>query len=97
MDKIDALLNERHKTYGDPVLIHARIAEVWSGICGHDIDPRTVPLMMAGLKLVRAQSAPGHADSLDDTLGYVEIARKFDEGTTGSNISLARPWSTERE
>lgn len=77
MDKIDALLTERGKTYGDAVLTHIRIAEVWSGILQHEVSPYEVALCMAGLKLVRANVNPDHIDSLDDALGYTRIAQSI--------------------
>lgn len=79
MDKVDALLEERGKVYGDPVETHVKIAQVWSGIIGYNIQPNEVPLMMIGLKLVRAQQSPEYPDSYDDIEGYTRIAKMFPE------------------
>lgn len=72
-----ALLEEKGKVYGDAVRTHARIAEVWSGILGAEVTGYQVALMMAGLKLVRAEVSPDHQDSFDDAHGYVEIANRI--------------------
>ena len=70
-----ALIDERQKKYGDPVAGHIRIAQVWSAILGHEVQPVQVPLMMAGLKLVRADASPEYEDNYADIEGYVHIAR----------------------
>lgn len=69
------ILAEREKSYGDPVLMHERIAEIWSGILGHEINANEVALCMIGLKLARSQNDPTHEDSLVDVAGYNEIAQ----------------------
>ena len=74
MEEIEAILEERGEIYGDAVTTHARIAEVWSGITGHTITALQVALMMAGLKLVRAENGPLHKDNYDDAHGYIKIA-----------------------
>lgn len=66
--------------------MHIRIAQVWSGILGHTVRPVDVPLMMAGMKLVRAQNTPDYSDNVDDIDGYIEIARKV----VGEDMILAR-------
>lgn len=69
------ILAEREKSYGDPVLMHERIARIWSGILGHEINANEVALCMIGLKLARSQNDPTHEDSLVDVSGYNEIAQ----------------------
>lgn len=71
----DEVVAKRIKLYGDPVETFVRIAEVWSGILGHTIQPAEVPLMMAGMKLVRAQVSPDYSDNNEDVDGYMEIFR----------------------
>ncbi len=71
----EALLADREKDYGNALDTHTRIAQVWSGILGHEVQPVHVALMMAGLKLVRAEKGPTKKDSYDDALAYVTIAR----------------------
>lgn len=79
MSEVDDVLEERGKIYGDMVGTHARIAEVWSGIIGHEVTGLQVALCMAGLKLVRASNAPEHKDSYLDAHGYVAIAEKISD------------------
>lgn len=69
------LVETRSSVYGDPVDSFVRIAQVWSGIIGHDIHAYEVPLMMSGLKLVRTDITPGYSDNSDDIDGYLEIFR----------------------
>lgn len=71
------LIDRRVQVYGEPVECFARIAEVWSGILGHQVKPVEVPLMMIGMKLVRAQVMPDYSDNTDDVEGYLDIARKI--------------------
>ena len=73
--KDDELITERRKVYGDPETGFIRIAQVWSGIIGHEIRPVEVPLMMAGMKLVRTQVCPDYSDNSDDITGYMDIFR----------------------
>lgn len=56
---------------------HIQIAQVWSGIIGHEITAHQVALCMAGTKLVRAAFQPGHEDSYIDAAGYAAIAAEI--------------------
>ena len=69
------LITERRKVYGDPEDTFIRIAQVWTGIIGHTVNPVDVPLMMAGMKLVRTQVCPDYSDNSDDIDGYMDIFR----------------------
>lgn len=74
MDKpTNEIVDKRLALYGDAVDVNIRIAQVWSGILGHEVKPVEVPLMMAGLKLVRAQVTPDYSDSSDDVHGWTTI------------------------
>lgn len=66
----------RSRVLGDPVASLCDIAQVWSGILGHTVQPHEVPLMMAGLKLVRTRIMPNYSDSSDDVVGYIDIFRR---------------------
>jgi Domain of unknown function (DUF6378) len=74
-DLTDHLIDRRRQVYGDPEETFARIAEVWTGILGHTVQPCEVPLMMMGMKLVRAQVMPDYSDNTDDVDGYLAIFR----------------------
>lgn len=69
------VIDRRVQVYGDPVDSFARIAQVWSGILGHTVNAVDVPLMMVGLKAVRAQVMPDYSDNSDDIDGYMDIFR----------------------
>lgn len=71
------VIDRRVQVYGDPIDGFTRIAEVWSGILGHHVNPVEVPLMMMGMKLVRAQVSPDYSDNIDDVDGYGDIFRKL--------------------
>lgn len=73
----DDVVARRVRLYGDPVETFVRIAQVWSGILGTHVNPTDVPLMMAGLKLVRTQVTPDYSDNSDDVDGYMDIFRRL--------------------
>ena len=73
-DNVDALLEQRGNQWGDAIGTHVRIAQVWSGILGHEVQAVEVALMMEGLKLVRASINPSDPDSFHDAQGYSRIA-----------------------
>lgn len=77
MDVTDEVVDRRRGVYGEVVPSFARVAEVWSGIIGHHINPSDVPLMMIGLKLVRTQITPDYSDNSDDVDGYLKIFREI--------------------
>lgn len=76
------ILEERQKSYGDPVEMHERIAKIWSGILNVQINANEVALCMIGLKLARSQNDPSHLDSLVDVAGYNEIAQLIQESNS---------------
>ena len=73
----EALLDQKAKDWGDPVVTHTRIGLAWSGILDVEVSPHQVALMMAAMKLVRASINPDEPDSLDDAAGYVEIGKRI--------------------
>ena len=74
-ENVSELIDQRIALYGEPVDGFTRIATVWSGILGHEIQPCEVPLLMMGLKLVRTQVTPDYSDNSDDIEGYLDIFR----------------------
>ena len=91
-NRIDSLLEQRGKLWGDATDTHIRIAQVWGGIKGVEFTPTEVALMMAGLKLVRASISPNEPDSYDDAHGYVTIAENI-QGVNQPQLPLADvPW-----
>ena len=73
MTNVGELLTQRGNQWGDAIGTHVRIAQVWSGILDHEVQPVQVALMMEGLKLVRASINPSDPDSFDDAQGYSRI------------------------
>lgn len=68
-------VDKRVTLYGDPEQTFIDIALVWSGILGHEVKPVEVPLMLAGMKLVRTRVSPDYSDNSDDVDGYLKIFR----------------------
>lgn len=81
MDERDDILSElvdrRRRVYGNPTETFARIAQMWSGLIDHKIEPYQVPLMMVAMKLVRTDVTPDYADNSDDISGYMDIFRQI--------------------
>lgn len=73
----EELIDRRVQVYGDPTDTFVRIAQVWSGIIGVEVQPTSVPLMMIGMKAVRTTQAPDYSDNTDDIEGYLDIFRKL--------------------
>lgn len=73
-DNVGELLTQRGNQWGDAIGTHVRIAQVWTGILDHKVEPVQVALMMEGLKLVRASINPDDPDSFHDAQGYDRIA-----------------------
>lgn len=71
------VIDRRVQVYGSPEETFPRIALVWSGILGHTVTAAEVPLMMAGMKMVRAQVMPDYSDNSDDISGYMDIFNKL--------------------
>jgi hypothetical protein len=67
----------RSKVYGEPVQCYIRIAQVWSGILGVEVQPTQVVLCMMGLKSVRASITADYSDNSDDIDGYLDIFRRI--------------------
>ena len=72
---IDELIEQRKQVYGEPVETFARVAQMWTGLIGHEIQPCEVPLMMAAYKMLRTQVCPEYSDNSDDIDGYMDIFR----------------------
>jgi len=65
---------DRQKDYGNPEDNLTRIGIVWGALLMQDaIPPRTVALMLAGMKLVRASNRDNRDDFVD-AVGYLVLA-----------------------
>jgi len=74
-DTVAEVIDQRVQVYGDPIDSFARIAQVWSGILGCEVQPAQVPLCLIGMKAVRASVTPDYSDNSDDIEGYLDIFR----------------------
>jgi hypothetical protein len=74
---VDEVIDRRRQVYGEPKDGFPRIAQVWSGITGHEISALDVPLMLIGLKAVRTQITPDYSDNSDDIEGFLAIFREL--------------------
>lgn len=74
-----AVSGDRDKQYGHPPYSLHRIAEFWSVYIGVELTNHDVALMMAMLKISRAQISPEHEDSYTDIAGYGAIAGELSE------------------
>lgn len=89
------ILKDREESYGDPIQMHTRIAQIWSAILNKPVTAYEVALCMTGLKLARATKNASDPDSLIDAHGYTEIAQTIqadidsqDDTLKTSNYSL---------
>lgn len=65
-----AVLRDRQATHGAPENSFPAIASMWATIFGVPVQPWQVPLALAALKIVRANTTPTHADNWVDLAGY---------------------------
>lgn len=68
---------DRQGAYGDPHILHERIAHIWSAVLGHHVTPAQVALCMAGTKLARLSLNPNHGDSVTDLAGYARTYQRI--------------------
>ena len=71
------IIDARTKIYGPVVESYSRMAQVWSGIIGTEVQPWMIPLCMMGMKQVRATYSPDYSDHTDDIEGYNDIFRQL--------------------
>ena len=82
-DKINEILDDRQKIYGDAVTNFAITGRIWGALLfTDDIPAWQVALMLDAYKSVRCVANPDHEDSWQDKLGYTihgrEIAKRHD-------------------
>jgi hypothetical protein len=70
-------IDGRSRVYGDPVVTYSRIAQMWSALLDHEVQPWQVPLMMMALKMIRATQTPDYVDNIKDVEGYADIFRRI--------------------
>lgn len=76
-DLTNELIDGRRSVYGQPTDTFARMAQMISGLLGHDVQPWQVPLIMIITKMVRTNQCPTYSDNSDDIDGYMAIFREL--------------------
>ena len=71
-----AVVRDRRRTYGEPELLFARVAERWAQVLDTKVTAAQVALCLCDLKLARLTVDPRHLDSLVDLAGYAAIVRE---------------------
>jgi hypothetical protein len=75
---VEQLLEDRGRSYDEPLPNHQRIAGHWSLILGHEVTAHQVALCMVAVKLAR-ESFRHKADNCDDGEAYFRIANLIAE------------------
>ena len=70
------VVRDRRRTYGEPELLFARVAERWSQVLGTKVTAAQVTICLCDLKLARLTVDPRHLDSLVDLAGYTAVVRE---------------------
>ena len=77
-NRVEEILAERQKQYGNPQPNFARIGRMWGAILNRDaVSAHEVSLMMACLKIIRIANDPANEDSWIDLLGYIQHGQKI--------------------
>ena len=77
---------DRQETYGTPEDSFTAIARYWEVYLNNkfkgnlELEPMDVALMLALLKVARAQKSPKHADNFIDMAGYAACASEVVSG-----------------
>ena len=74
LDKAEELINgQRAKDYGDSLMNHQRIADIWGVILNTEVTPEQVAACMIGLKLARLANDMKQDDTWVDIAGYAAL------------------------
>ena len=71
--KINKLIKQKAKDYGNPEDYMQTLADVWGAMLGIKLSPNQVVAMYIASKSLRAFNNPGHFDSFLDVTGYGKI------------------------
>lgn len=74
---VSEVVDGRRDVYGDPVDTFARMAQMVSGLLGHEVHAWQMPLILITLKMVRTNQCPTYSDNSDDIEGYLAIFREL--------------------
>lgn len=74
---VSEVVDGRRDVYGEPVDTFARMAQMVSGLLGHEVHAWQIPLILITLKMVRTNQCPTYSDNSDDIEGYLAIFREL--------------------
>ena len=74
---VNEVIDGRRGVYGDPSDTFARMAQMISGLLGHEVEAWQVPLILIITKMVRTNQCPTYSDNSDDIEGYLAIFREL--------------------
>lgn len=75
-DVVTEVIDGRRSVYGNPADTFPRVAQIWSGILGTEVQAFHVPLLLMGYKLARTSECPEYSDNSDDIEGYLDTFRE---------------------
>ncbi len=75
-DVVTEVIDGRRSVYGNPADTFPRVAQIWSGILGTEVQAFHVPLLLMGYKLARTAECPEYGDNSDDIEGYLDTFRE---------------------
>ena len=80
LKKASELVNgDRQVDYGDKLINHVNIANLWSAYININISPHDVAVMMCLLKIARLKQGSRTEDTYLDASAYMAIAREIGE------------------
>ena len=74
---VSEVVDGRRDVYGEPTDTFARMAQMVSGLLGHEVHAWQIPLILIILKMVRTNQCPTYSDNSDDIEGYLAIFREL--------------------
>ena len=74
---VNEVIDGRRGVYGEPTDTFNRMAQMISGLLGHEVQPWQVPLILIITKMVRTNQCPDYSDNSDDIEGYLAIFREL--------------------
>ena len=74
---VSEVVDGRRDVYGDPTDTFARMAQMVSGLLGHEVHAWQIPLILIIFKMVRTNQCPTYSDNSDDIEGYLTIFREL--------------------
>ena len=77
--KVEELIKDKGKDYGDPKYFFSQLSGIWSAMLGIPVSPTECVALMIAFKNLRLINNPTHKDTLNDLEGYNHIAKILSE------------------